>query len=764
MIGETISHYRIIEKLGEGGMGVVYRAKDAKLGRDVAIKVLPPTLAGNAERMARFQREAQVLASLNHPHIAAIYGLEKSNGVHALVMELIKGPTLADRISEGPIPLEEALGLARQLADALEYAHDRGIIHRDLKPANIKLTEDGAVKVLDFGLAKPMTEEPEASNPEQSPTLTFGATEADVILGTAGYMAPEQARGKRVDKRADIWAFGVVLYEMLMAKRLFDGEDVTETLASVVKDQPDLSEAPPKVRRLLSRCLEKDPKKRLRDISVAWELIEQEPQPVGPSSEKTRFGWLSWALAGVLAVIAVALALVHFLNSPPEPMLRKSEIPVEFDWRRFGLRFVISPDGGKIAYLSGDRLWIRDLGEFESREIVGSDGAQAPFWSPDGGDVAYFVGSEIWRVPASGLGARRLGSVPEEVTPGAGGAWTGDGTLLFTTGSSGLWRIPETGGDPVSFVRIDPETKEDFHQASALPEGGALFVVHRKVGTDSLAVSDGTGHKIILTVEGESLGDPVYSTTGHVLYEQAGTNAGIWALPFSVSRMAATGEPFLAYPGATAPSVSREGTLAIVRLPPGAALSRLVWIDRNGERSGDTGIVGERIAYPAISPDGRQIAYRRGLTGEPRLWVYDTVREVPTLLSARGGLRPAWSPRGDQAAISLAFNTTLDIFVRRVDGTGEEQPAVTTPRPDVISDWSMDDRYLLYFSLRENNSRETAAAGQTGADLWFVERTDDGGWGEPQILLQEPFDQRAPTLSPDGGYFAYESDHESGRP
>src|SRR5579864_4764878 len=342
---ESIAHYRMIAKIGEGGMGEVYRALDTKLGREVAIKIIPETFARDADRMMRFAREARVLASLNHPHIAAIYGVEE----RALVIELVEGPTLAERIAQGPIPLEEALPIARQIAEALEYAHEKGVVHRDLKPANIKLTVDGQAKVLDFGLAKALASEPASGeNSADSPTLTMRATVAGVIMGTAAYMSPEQARGKTVDKRADIWAFGVVLYEMLTGRQLFEGETVSDTLAHVLTKEPDWDRAPAKTRRLLRACLEKDPKKRLRDIGDAWRLLE-EPPAESPSHSK-----LPWAaVAAVAILVAAGLALVHFREMPPPPPIPiRLQIPAP-EKTDFGNDIMaLSPDGRRLAFIA----------------------------------------------------------------------------------------------------------------------------------------------------------------------------------------------------------------------------------------------------------------------------------------------------------------------------------------------------------------------------------------------------------------------------
>ena len=438
---QTIAHYRMIAKIGVGGMGEVYRALDTKLGREVAIKIIPETFARDADRMMRFAREAHVLASLNHPHIAAIYGVEE----RALVMELVEGPTLAERIAQGPVPLEEALPIAKQIAEALEYAHEKGIVHRDLKPANVKLTADGQAKVLDFGLAKALSNEPAGDDPADSPTLSMRATQAGVIMGTAAYMSPEQARGKTVDKRADIWAFGVVLYEMLTGRQLFGGETVSDTLAAVLKTEPDWDRAPAKTRRLLRRCLEKDPKRRLRDIGDAWELLEEGAET---QVEGLRHRVLPWAAAAAVAILAAAgLAVVHFREISPQPVPVRFQIsaPEKTDFSgNFGM--ALSPDGRRLTFIANGpdgrpMLWLRALDSLAAQALPGTEEAFAPFWSPDSRFIGFNVLGKLKKIEASGGPPQTLCEIPGQII--IGGSWSRDGVIIFGTATSGLFRVPQ---------------------------------------------------------------------------------------------------------------------------------------------------------------------------------------------------------------------------------------------------------------------------------------------------------------------------------
>jgi len=417
--GTRLGPYEIVAPLGAGGMGEVYRARDARLGRDVALKVLPEVFAKDAERMARFEREAQVLASLNHPNIAALYGLEESGGVRALVMELVEGPTVAERISDGPIPAEEALPFAKQIAESLEYAHERGIIHRDLKPSNVKVTRDGVVKMLDFGLAKALEDDPAGANVSNSPTLSLAATRSGVILGTAGYMSPEQAKGKPADRRADIWAFGVVLMEMLAGRQIYTGETVAETLASVMKDEPRWellpASTPAGIVKLLRRCLERDPKRRLQAIGEARIAIdealsgapaEEAVRPLAPPRPRP----IPWVVTAVATIAALVLAFLYFRQAPQAERVQRYTIaPPE---KSSIQTFAISPDGRYIAMAASTegklQLWVRALDALQAQLLPGTEDAQLPFWSPDSRWIGFFVQGKLKKVPVNGGPAQSL--------------------------------------------------------------------------------------------------------------------------------------------------------------------------------------------------------------------------------------------------------------------------------------------------------------------------------------------------------------------
>jgi serine/threonine-protein kinase len=475
--GTRIGPFDVIGLLGAGGMGRVYRARDSRLNREVAIKVLPPAFAGDPNRMTRFSREAQVLAALSHSNIAAIFGLEESGGTTALVMELIEGETLAERMAAGALPIDEALHIARQIANALEAAHERNIVHRDLKPANIKITPDGNVKVLDFGLAKALDTDPiQPGSPENSPTLSM-ETRAGQILGTAGYMSPEQARGKTVDKRADIWAFGVVLYEMLTGRRLFDGETISDTLAGVLRAEIDLSrlpsDTPAAVRRLLERCLRRDPGQRLRDIADARLEIESAGEPAPVTAPVTRHAaWLPWALAALLGG-ALVWSLLRPGPATQRPVTRWS---VE----HIGTMAQLSRDGARIAYLEGRplgnaRLGVRSLDRLEGTSIPGTEGAWLPVFSPDSQWIAYSAGDgKLRKVPAAGGPPITIC----DCNAGFGVSWIDGDTLLFSSGES-LFRIPAAGGSPERLTTVDAKGGEGLHILPQVLPGGrqAIFTI-----------------------------------------------------------------------------------------------------------------------------------------------------------------------------------------------------------------------------------------------------------------------------------------------
>jgi hypothetical protein len=468
MIGKTLGHYRVGEQLGRGGMGEVYVADDLNLNRKVALKFLPDAFTGDPERMARFEREAKLLASLNHPNIAAIYGLEQAEGKRFLVLELVEGETLAQRLSKGALPIDEALGVCRQIADALEAAHEKGIIHRDLKPANVMITEGDKVKILDFGLAKALSDETQTVDSSQSPTLTEAMTRPGVILGTAAYMSPEQAKGKAVDKRADIWAFGCILYECLAGKRAFEGETVSETLAAVLTREPDWEKVPAKTRPLLWRCLEKDPKKRLRDIGEAMAWIESAPE-----SAPMKRPWLAWGLAIFCLVGALVLGFLYFRQAPveaPEMRLAVNTPPTSDP-----VSLAISPDGRRLVFVAfaegQQRLWLRPLDAVEAQPIVGTEGATYPFWSPDSRSIGFFADAKLKRIDIAGGPPQVLASAPF----GLGGTWNRDGVIVFAPlYDSPLYRVPASGGEPVEITRLGPRQAAHFFP-QFLPDGRHLL-------------------------------------------------------------------------------------------------------------------------------------------------------------------------------------------------------------------------------------------------------------------------------------------------
>ena len=465
--GTRLGPYEVVIAIGAGGMGEVYRGRDSKLGRDVALKVLPAAFTSDPERMARFEREARLLAALNHPNIAHIYGLEESSGVPALVMELVEGPTLADRIAAGAIPLDEALPIAKQIAEALEYAHEKGIVHRDLKPANIKVRADGTVKVLDFGLAKALTDDPTIGDMSNSPTLSMGATVAGVILGTAAYMSPEQAKAKPADRRADIWAFGVVLYEMLTGEQLYTGETAAETLASVIKETPDISKlppaTPPAIRNLVARCLEKDPRQRLQHIGEARIAIERAGESVAAPASVTQprkpVAWM--ALSGVLLAGLAAFALAYFLESPRSqtPAVRFS-LDMPDNWtlaQRLGptggspAPVTVSPDGRYFAFVatksdgSTQQLWVRSLDALDAQALAGTEGASSPFWSPDSRFLAFFADGKLQKIDVTGGPPIALC----ETSDNRGGTWGRGGVILFApSNATALLQVSAAGGAP----------------------------------------------------------------------------------------------------------------------------------------------------------------------------------------------------------------------------------------------------------------------------------------------------------------------------
>ena len=552
--GTTIGPYEVVGLIGQGGMGEVWQARDTKLDRDVALKVLPEAFTSDPDRLARFEREAKVLASLNHPNIGSIYGLEEAEGVRALVLELVEGPTLADRIKQGPIPVDEALPIAKQIAEALEAAHEQGVIHRDLKPANVKVKDDGTVKVLDFGLAKALDPTP-TGDPSQSPTLTAAATQMGVIMGTAAYMSPEQARGKTVDKRADIWAFGCVLYEMLTGRRTFDGEDVSTTLADVIRAEVPWNrlpaDLPTGLTTYLRRCLEKDPAQRIRDIGDVRLALEgafdtsDEPSTGAPSAVEPPPG-RRWAVLPVLGALVVgslltAAAFWTLRSDPPQPVSRlvvsgSPNPPVLIAPNRSDV--AISDDGRIVIYLTeGQVLHVRAIDELEGRSLEGPSTANDPFFSPDGNWVGFMPD----RGPLQKVSI--LGGRPETITPLAaplrGASWGADDSIVFSTSNDGLLRVSADGGEPEVLTTPAPQTGHGY--PDLLPDGvGVLFTVNSADGAD-VAVLDFDAGEYRTIIRGGLHGR--YAASGHVVYATAGPAATLRAVPFDLGTLEVTGPP-----------------------------------------------------------------------------------------------------------------------------------------------------------------------------------------------------------------------------
>jgi eukaryotic-like serine/threonine-protein kinase len=636
--GTRLGPYEIVGPLGAGGMGEVYRARDTKLGRDVALKLLPDLLADDPDRLARFEREAKTLAALNHPHIAHIYGLDQSNSVQALVLELVEGPTLADRIAHGPIPVDEALPIARQIADALEAAHDQGIIHRDLKPANVKVRPDGVVKVLDFGLAKALVEESSGPHAFTSPTITSPAvlTRAGVILGTAAYMSPEQVRGKPVDKRADIWAFGCVVYEMLTGRRLFARDTVTDTLAAVLHDEPSLdalpADTPERVRVLLRRCLERDQRQRLRDIGEA--RIAFSDAQSGAAATGGRVGatghatqWWRRSVLFALPVATIVAVVIGFSRREraPAPIMRFDVLLPDGDRLDTRVTTVISPDGRWLVYRAfrNDRpqLFLRAIGDPEPRALPGTFDAEEPFFSPDGQWVGFLASGNLQKSAVAGGSPIVL--CPAESAYG-GATWASDGTIVFTT-TAGLLRIPASGGtpQPVTMTRGD-QRNERIGWPQVLPGGRAILF--GTVRNDITSFDDArievlsltTGDRKTLIERGH---DPRYIPTGHLLFARSGD---VFALPFDASRLEVVGDPIRILTGVAGAtfasaqfSVSDNGSLAFVSGPPDLNDTTLVLVDRHGTPEA-IGAPPRRYVHPRVSPDGRRVLVETRATSSIR--------------------------------------------------------------------------------------------------------------------------------------------------
>jgi eukaryotic-like serine/threonine-protein kinase len=751
MIGQRIGPYEVVGRLGEGGMGEVYRARDTRLDRDVALKVLPESFATDPDRLARFAREARTLAALNHSHIAQVHGLEESNGAPVLVMELVEGEDLAARIARGPIPPDEALPMARQIAEALEAAHDAGIIHRDLKPANIRVRPDGTVKVLDFGLAKAGGAGGE--DMLHSPTITSPAmmTGAGVILGTAAYMSPEQARGRPVDKRTDIWAFGCVLYEMLTGRAPFAGDTVTDVIAAVVRTEPDWTVLPPEVpltiRRLLARCLEKDALLRLRDVGEARIAlggtrldVEMPVPPPGPAGWRVRTA----GVAAVAVLTTLAAAGGYLARTPDAPRTQKFHVAVRHDGANIQYP-VIAPDGRSVAYVARSRIWVQSFDDWEPRELPGTDAAVRPFWSPTGEWIGYFRSEQLLKVPV-GLGSVVLvARLPAVQAPlgSASGAWMPDGSILVSLANGPIYRVPDGGGAPTP-VFEPPADVADVRHLDVLPNGGVLAAVRSsasfELGLDAIGVI--MSGRLTRIVEMSRVSRPRYAPSGHIIFVRYTPEPGLWAVPFSIGRMEATGEAFPIGRGEE-PSLARDGTLLFSEERGDLAMK----LARFGEDGGE----GQTLADPqrwregvALSADGTKLL----ASGEDGIWLFDTPSGArQRITTSQSDVSPRFVGTTGQIAFARGESGIPAVLVKAAEVGGEERLVAQRAR---FPSATADGRRLVFNVM-------SAEPGVWEVGWVEVDRVD-----EVHRLSGAHRGARFPEVSPDGRLIAYISG-ETGR-
>ena len=755
--GTRLGPYEIRSPLGAGGMGEVYRAHDTRLNREVAVKVLPAAVAADPDRMARFGREAQLLASLNHSNIGSVYGLEETHGGRALVMELVEGPTLADRIARGPLAIPEAVGVAMQIADALEAAHDRGIIHRDLKPANIKVRDDGTVKVLDFGLAKALDRSASSADAMDSPTLTSHGTEAGIILGTAAYMSPEQARGKATDKRSDIWAFGCVLFEMLTGHRAFDGETNSDSMAAVLGRDPDWTLLPAAtpwtLRRLLRRCLARDPKRRLHDIADARldlaDLTLEEAHTPAAAKTSPRGERLVWASALiVVGLLATWLATRAFR---PQPAATELRVDIATPPTTDRTSVAISPDARKVVFVAtaggAPQLWLRRLDTGPAEPLSGTTAARTPFWSADNRSIGFFADGKLKRLDIDSGAVTVLADAPI----GQGGAWNAADVILFSPApATPLFQIAAAGGQPAPATTVARPKQVGHGFPQFLPDG-RHFILHVLGSPEVRGVYVGEMGQTEIKRLIEADTAAVYASSGHLLVVR---NGKLLAQPFDTRQYALAGDPIEVAAGVAvqqqvaALSASAAGPI-VYRL--GAAGQRLEWFDATGK---DLGNVGSRdidiLSGPSLSPDGRRFAIFLRQGGNADVWLLDPERGGLTRFTDNPAddIFPVWSPDGTRIAFSSTRAAGLDLYVKPVKG-GEEQLLYQSDKVKAASDWSPDGRFVLY----------TVADPSSDSDIWAIPVE---GARKPFPVVQTKSSDRSGQFSPDGQWVAYES-NDSGR-
>jgi len=773
--GSKLGPYEIVAPLGAGGMGEVYRARDTRLARDVAIKALPEAFARDPERLARFEREAKLLASLNHPNVAGIYGLEVAEDHRYLVLELVEGESLAERLSRGLLPVDEAIDVCRQVAAGVEAAHEAGVVHRDLKPGNVMLRPDGTVKVLDFGLAKGGAAGGTASSDPSlaaSPTVTYATTTAGMILGTAAYMSPEQARGRAVDKRSDVWSFGCVLYECLTAHQAFHGETVSDLIASILKTEVDLralpAAAPLRLRELLARCLCKEPRDRLRDIGearVALASIRVGEDALltaatAPGGRRVPL-WAAVSAAFALVALAVVMTLQAGAKRAPAAMRTLDLVAdgIEMDWF---FTPQLSPDGRWIAYVARNRVWLRDLELLDARAVADVEGITSLCWSQDSGTLVFGSRKKLWRVPTDTSTPMLICDVPGTGDV-IGATCSHAGVVAFSVWRGGIYQVPLTGGAPKVLFANDPAAVIDFHDPFWLSNGDLLYVVHWKDRADStgqrrpiLAVFDGTKQLIVPGGFSVGSGMPRVTATGKLLYVRHDANPGIWVVSYDVERRRVSGEPRLVAAGAASISVSQRGSLLYMEGGDQEDFHQMVWTDRSGKVVEEIGTPHPGLWDPTLSPDGQRVAFSATKGGNEDIWVRDLVRGIDTRITFAEAREtfPQWINSSRLTYVELAENQSRILAVN-ADGSGGQ--SVVAP---ALGTWRQDAHFA---PGGESAVRVVYEDGHKRLRIATV--LPDGTLGPPSPLLRfqpEPEIDNA-RVSPDGRLLAYATD-DPGQP
>ena len=779
LIGRRLGVYQMLERIGAGGMGEVYRARDSKLGREVAIKILPRLFISDPDRLARFGREARVLASLNHPHIGAIYGLEEADGIRALVLELVEGETLSDRIARGPIPTGDFLTIARQIADALDAAHEKGIIHRDLKPANIKITPDGSVKVLDFGLAKATAGDGATPDLTQSLAVTASGTREGHVLGTPAYMSPEQARGKPVDKRTDIWAFGCVIYEMLTGCSPFARESISDTIAAILEREPDWDAlpagTPTAVRRLLHRCLDKELTRRLRDIGDARMELDDascsQGSPISTTAQISSHRPPAFWFVAVSAVLSALIAAFAAWNLKPAPAPAPGSqarfvLPMPNDvgllMDRYGSDVTVSPDGKYVAFVgrraSTAQLYLRRIADEETTVLTDTDGAQQPFFSPDSRWLAFFADGKLKKVPITGGVPEVMGDAPGS----RGGFWSENGTIVFAPLSrgSGILQVSADadGVAPKHITTLDANRGETSHRLpELLPDGNAILFVAYGDTYDHVSIvaqSLKTGERKVLIDEASQ---PHFASTGHLLYVQPKRPGTIMAVAFDPENLRVMGTPVPVVEGVLTIrgdyahwSFSRSGMLVYAAGGFKEPENDLVFVDRKGNAEA-VGTPAQRpYAFPRLSPDGKRVVVAQ-LRIQNTLWLYDLAGGSFNRVTHEGNaFWPVWTPDGKRITYASNRAGPWRLFWKPFDGSEKEQMLAEpgTGSAQIPYSWSADGKVLLYADDTPKTSK----------DVWALRKED----GHRQALLQTSASEVDARISPDGRWMAYASD-ESGR-